>query len=200
MNDAAGSIRLVAQVRSAATRFTLATAGWHPGYARITAMPDVILIAAIARNGAIGKNNQLLAHISEDLKFFRRTTLGHPIVMGRRTWDSLGRPLPGRRNIVVTRDPQWQAAGAERAGSLQDALALAGDADKVFVIGGAQIYAQALPLAAELILTEIDADLDGDVFFPSWDRTRFSASASEPHTSEQGLPFRWVTYRKQPGA
>jgi dihydrofolate reductase len=164
------------------------------------ARPLVTLIAAVARNGAIGKNNELLTRISEDLKFFKRTTLGHPIVMGRKTWDSIGRPLPGRRNIVITRNPQWRAEGTERADSIEAALALVHDAAKVFVIGGAQIYAQALPLADELVLTEIDADLDGDVFFPSWDRATFSASASDPQTSEQGLPFRWVTYRKQPGA
>ena len=164
------------------------------------ARPLVILIAAVARNGAIGKNNELLARISEDLKFFKRTTLGHPVLMGRKTWDSIGRPLPGRRNIVVTRNRHWHAEGAERADSIAAALERLSDADKVFVIGGAQIYAQALPLADELVLTEIDADLEGDVFFPSWDRAKFGASASDPQTSEQGLPFRWVTYRKQPGA
>jgi dihydrofolate reductase len=162
--------------------------------------PVVSLIAAVARNGAIGKDNQLLCRISEDLKFFRRTTLGSPIIMGRKTWDSVGRPLPGRRNIVITRNPQWQADGAECAGSLQAALDRIGDAAKAFIIGGAEIYAQALPLADELVLTEIDADLDGDTFFPPWDRTLFSANASETQTSEQGFPYRWVTYRRQQGA
>ncbi|WP_280152367.1 dihydrofolate reductase [Piscinibacter sp. XHJ-5] len=162
--------------------------------------PLVILIAAVARNGAIGKNNELLARISEDLKFFKRTTVGHPVLMGRKTWDSIGRPLPGRRNIVITRNAHWHAEGAERADSIAAALERASDADKVFVIGGAQIYAQALPLADALVLTEIDADLDGDVFFPPWERGRFTASVSDPQTSEQGLAYRWVTYRKQPGA
>src|SRR5207248_10426390 len=114
--------------------------------------PIVSLIAAVARNGAIGKNNQLLVRIPEDLRFFKRTTLGCPVIMGRKTWDSIGRPLPGRRNIVVTRDPQWRTDGAERAGSLREALALAATSGKVFVIGGAQIYAEALPLADELVL------------------------------------------------
>ncbi|HEV7913962.1 MAG TPA: dihydrofolate reductase [Albitalea sp.] len=162
--------------------------------------PLVSLIAAVARNGAIGKDNALLCHISDDLKFFKRTTLGSPVIMGRKTWDSIGRPLPGRRNIVVTRNPQWRADGAERAGSLDEALALAAPQPKVFVIGGAELYAQALPLADELVLTEIDADLDGDVFFPRFDRAAFSATPSETHTSEQGLRYRWVTYSRQQGA
>ncbi len=159
--------------------------------------PAVILIAAVARNGAIGKNNELLCRISDDLKFFKRTTLGSPVIMGRKTWDSIGRPLPGRRNIVITHDPQWRADGVERAGSLREALALASTAGKVFVIGGAQIYEQALPLADELVLTEIDADLDGDTFFPAWDRSKFTAEASDTHTSEHGHRYRWVTYRRQ---
>ena len=159
--------------------------------------PIVSLIAAVARNGAIGKNNQLLARIPEDLRFFKRTTLGCPVIMGRKTWDSIGRPLPGRRNIVVTRDPQWRTDGAERAGSLREALALAATSGKVFVIGGAQIYAEALPLADKLVLTEIDADLDGDTFFPAWDRAMFTAHASEPQTSEHGYGYRWVTYQRR---
>src|SRR5687768_1977011 len=137
--------------------------------------PLVSLIAAVARNRAIGRDNQLLCRISEDLKFFRRTTLGSPIVMGRKTWDSIGRPLPGRRNVVVTRNPAWQAEGAERAASLHDALAMLRDAPKVFVIGGGEIYAQALPLADELVLTEIDAEFQADAFFPSWDPSHWTA-------------------------
>jgi len=162
--------------------------------------PSLSLIAAVARNGAIGRNNQLVERISEDLKFFKRTTLGHPIIMGRKTWDSLGRPLPGRRNVVITRNPQWRADGAERAGSLSAALDLLQGLPKVFVIGGAQIYAQALPLADELVLTEIDADLEGDTFFPAWGRASFAPQASDWHTSEHGHRYRWVTYRRQQGA
>jgi len=162
--------------------------------------PPLALIAAVARNGAIGNDNQLLCRISEDLKFFKRTTLGHPIIMGRKTWDSIGRPLPGRRNIVITRNPQWHADGTERAGSLTSALDLVKDEAKVFVIGGCEIYAQALPLADELVLTEIDADFDADTFFPAWDRAQFSAEASEPQTSENGHRYRWVIYRRKQGA
>jgi dihydrofolate reductase len=159
--------------------------------------PLVVLVAAVARNGAIGRDNQLLFRISEDLKFFKRSTLGAPIVMGRRTWDSIGRPLPGRRNIVVTRDPAWQAPGAERAGSLRAALALAAEAPRVFVIGGAQIYAEALPLADELLMTEIDADAEGDVSFPPWDRAAFDAAPGDWQVTDQGLRYRWVTYRRR---
>jgi len=165
------------------------------------ARPLVTVIAAVARNGAIGKNNELLVRIPEDLKFFKRTTYGSPIIMGRRTWDSIGRPLPGRRNLVVTRDPAWHADGAERATSLRNAFALASGAARVFVIGGGQIYAEALPLADELVLTELDADFDGDTWFPAWDRAQFTAEASEPQTSDQGHRYRWVTYtRRHPGA
>jgi dihydrofolate reductase len=161
--------------------------------------PHLTLIAAVARNGAIGKNNQLLTHISEDLKFFRRNTIGSPILMGRKTWDSLGRPLPGRRNIVITRNPDWRAEGAERAGSLAEAIALVDDTPKAFVIGGAEIFAQALPLADALLITEVDAELDADTFFPAWNRGAFTAQASEWHTSEEGLPYRWMTYTRRSG-
>jgi len=161
--------------------------------------PAVSLIAAVARHGAIGRNNQLLCRISEDLKFFKRTTLGSPVIMGRKTWDSIGRPLPGRRNIVITRNPQWHADGAERVASLDEALALVADAPKAFVIGGGEIYAQAIDIADELVLTEIDADFEADAFFPAFDRSRFSAQASDTHTSEHGYPYRWVTYQRQHG-
>ena len=162
--------------------------------------PIVSLIAAIARNGAIGRGNALLWRLPEDLKHFKRTTLGHPLVMGRKTWDSIGRPLPGRRNIVVTRDPQWQASGAERAGSFDEALALARNEARLFVIGGAQIYAQALPIADELVLTEIDADAaDADTFFPAWNRAAFTRHPGEEHRSEQGFAYRFVTYQRTQG-
>jgi dihydrofolate reductase len=162
--------------------------------------PIVSLIAIVARNGAIGRGNALLWRLPEDLKHFKRTTLGHPVVMGRKTWDSIGRPLPGRRNIVVTRDPRWHADGAERAGSLDAALALARDEAKLFVIGGAQIYAQALPIADELVLTEIDAEAaDADTFFPAWDRAAFSREPGDEHRSEQGFSYRFVTYHRKQG-
>ncbi|HUG23171.1 dihydrofolate reductase [Piscinibacter sp.] len=161
--------------------------------------PLLSLVAAVARNGAIGRNNELLCRISDDLKHFKRTTLGRPVIMGRKTWDSIGRPLPGRRNIVVSRNAQWHADGAERAASLQAAIELVKDEPKVFVIGGGELYAQALPQADELVLTEIDADFDGDTFFPAWDRTKFEALPGDMQVSEQGHRYRWVTYRRKAG-
>jgi len=131
--------------------------------------PVVALIAAVARNGVIGDGGALLWHIPEDMQFFRRTTAGSPVIMGRKTWDSLPprfRPLPGRRNIVVTRQPAWQAPGAESAPSLEAAVARTADCTRVFVIGGAEVYAAALPLADELLLTQIDRDFAGDIRFP----------------------------------
>src|SRR5438067_9831623 len=116
----------------------------------------ITLVVAMDANRGIGIDNKLPWHLPEDLAHFKRVTLGHPIIMGRKTWDSIGRPLPGRRNIVITRNPQWHADGTERASSLTSALDLARNESKVFVIGGGEIYAQALPLADELVLTEID--------------------------------------------
>ena len=158
------------------------------------------LIAAVPRNRAIGRNGGLAWHESEDQKHFRRVTLGCPVIMGRKTWDSLParfRPLPGRRNIVVTRNPDWHAEGAERAASLDAALALVPEAAKVFVIGGAELYALALPRADELVLTEIEADLEGDVFFPDWPRAQFRQLSSEPHVSAAGVGYCFNHYTRQ---
>lgn len=159
--------------------------------------PIVTLIAAVARNGAIGRDNALLVHLPGDLPRFKQLTLGRPVVMGRKTWDSIGRPLPGRRNIVITRNAEWAAAGAERADSFESALALAGDAERVCVIGGAEIYALALPHAHELQLTEIDADFEGDAFFPDWPRETYDGESSETQTTPQGLVYRYVNYRRR---
>lgn len=156
----------------------------------------IVVIAAVARNGAIGRNNQLLMHLPGDLPRFKRITDGHPVVMGRKTWDSIGRPLPGRRNIVITRNGEWQHAGVERATSLEDAFRLAEGATKAFVIGGAEIYAQAVPMADELMLTEIDADLPGDAFFPHWNRSRFQAMDTEEHRTPEGVAYRYVNHRR----
>ena len=176
--------------------------------------PALTLIAAVARNGAIGLGNELLWSEPEDQKHFRRVTLGSAVIMGRKTWDSLParfRPLPGRRNIVLTRDPTWQAPGALAVGSIGAALDQLSQLDppnplipldvapRAFVIGGAEIYALALPLADTLVLTEIDADLRGDTFFPAWDRAGFSAVSSEAHTSADGVGYRFVTYQKIQG-
>jgi dihydrofolate reductase len=158
------------------------------------------IIAAVARNGAIGKGNKLLWHETIDQKHFRQVTLGCPVIMGRHTWESLPvkfRPLPGRRNVVVTRDAMRRFTGAETVTSLQEALALVNDAPQVFVIGGAQLYEQALPLADELVLTEIDADLEGDAHFPDWDRSRFNAGTPAAHQAADGTHFQIVRYTRR---
>jgi dihydrofolate reductase len=155
------------------------------------------LIAAVARNGAIGKEGALLFHEPLDQKHFRATTLGCPVIMGRKTWDSLParfRPLPGRRNIVVTRNGNWAAPGAEGVGNLGAAMALVADAPLAFVMGGGELYAQALPFADRLVLTEIDADLPGDVFFAEWDRQQFAEVSREWHHTADGTRFAFVTY------
>jgi len=155
------------------------------------------LIFARAANGVIGRNGQLPWHLPEDLAHFKRTTLGCPVIMGRKTWESLPpkfRPLPGRLNIVVTRQTGWQGEGARRAGSLPEAKALCPPDSNAWVIGGAEIYAQALPLAHTAVVTEIDADFEGDAFAPlfgpGWVET-----ARERHTSATGLGFSFVTYQ-----
>jgi dihydrofolate reductase len=154
------------------------------------------LIFARAANGVIGKDNALPWHLPEDMAHFKRTTLGCPVIMGRKTWDSLParfRPLPGRLNIVVSRDAQWQADGAARAGSLEESVALCPPGADAWVIGGAQIYAAALHLAESAVVTEIAQDFEGDafapVFGPGWRET-----ARETHTAANGLPFAFVTY------
>ncbi len=140
-------------------------------------VPELVLIAAVARNGAIGKDNALPWRLKADLAHFKAATLGHPIVMGRKTWDSLGRPLPGRTNIVISRDPDYTAPGAQVVDSLAAAIAACADQEQVFVIGGAQIYAMAWPLADRLMLTEVDASIDGDAFFPAFDRSAFKETS-----------------------
>jgi dihydrofolate reductase len=156
----------------------------------------VSLLAAVARGGVIGRDGTIPWHLPEDMARFRELTTGHAVVMGRRTWDSLPdrfRPLPGRRNVVVTRNPEWSAEGAERAGSLEEALALVADEERVFVIGGAEIYAAALPYADELLLTEIDLEIEGDTFFPEWSRDEFVEVSREERVSADGTSFAFVT-------
>lgn len=164
----------------------------------------ISLIAAVARNGAIGKNNGLLWHEPQDQRHFRAVTLGHPVLMGRKTWDSLParfRPLPGRQNVVLTRQADLQLAGAQVASSLGAALQLLAGAPQVFVIGGAQLYAQALPHANEMVLTEIDADLEGDVYFPAWQMADWTAEwitrDRQSAVAADGTPFAFVTYQRR---
>jgi dihydrofolate reductase len=160
--------------------------------------PRLHLIFARAANGVIGRDNTLPWHLPEDLAHFKRTTLGCPVIMGRKTWDSLPprfRPLPGRLNVVVTRNPHWQAEGALRAGSLAEAIAHCPPATDAWVIGGAQLYAQALPLARSAVVTEIGRDFEGDAFAPAFGPD-WQESAREARTSAGGLPFAFVTYTR----
>lgn len=143
----------------------------------------ISLIVAVSRNGAIGLNNQLPWYLPEDLKYFKSVTMGKPLIMGRKTFDSIGRPLPGRANIVLTRDPQWTSDGVEVVQSVEQAL-VAGeiacetaDVDEIMVIGGEQIYRMTIDLADRIYLTQVDADVEGDAFFPdidlnNWSQTR----------------------------
>ena len=157
-------------------------------------MAVVSLVAALARGRVIGIENRLPWHLPEDLQRFKRLTMGAPVIMGRNTRESIGRPLPGRRNIVVTRQPQAAWNGCSVAHSLDEALALAADAPEVFVIGGAELYAQALPRADRLYLTFIDADVSGDAFFPELDPAAWREIAREPGISASGLGYAFVTY------
>lgn len=154
-----------------------------------TAPARVNLIVAWDRNRVIGKDGGLPWHLPEDLQHFRRLTMGHPIVMGRRTWDSIGRPLPGRRSIVVTRNPAWSAPGCEAAGSLPQALALCAGAPEVFVIGGAQLFGEALPLARRLYLTQVDAAFEGDVRFPPLDLSAWTRREHERREAAAARAF-----------
>lgn len=152
-------------------------------------MPRVNLIAALSRNRVIGRNQQIPWKIPGEQAYFKKVTLGHPIVMGRKTWESIGRPLPGRRNIVVTRQEGYRAAGAEVVDSIDAALARAGDVPEVFVIGGAEIYKQALPRAERLFLTELDAEFDGDAFFPQFDRALWRETVRDTKLPDVDRPF-----------
>lgn len=159
--------------------------------------PRITLVVARARDGAIGRGNALPWHLPEDLKHFKATTLGHPIVMGRRTFESIGRPLPGRRTLVVTTDPAWRHAGCERAGSLDEAIALCAGAPEVFVVGGARLYDAALPRADRLIVTEIDLEVpDADTFFPPVDPARWRCTDRRDAVGASGLAYAIVTWER----
>jgi dihydrofolate reductase len=159
------------------------------------------LIFARAANGVIGNNNALPWHLPEDMAHFKRTTLGCPVIMGRKTWDSLPprfRPLPGRLNVVVTRQPDWKAEGALCAHSLPEACALCPENSDVWVIGGAELYAQAVPLASTAVITEIDTPCEGDAYAPQFG-PQWTEVARERQTSVTGLSFSFVTYCKNTG-
>ena len=159
---------------------------------------SLTLVAAVARNGVIGVDRRLPWRLPADLKRFKELTLGHTVIMGRKTWESLPpnfRPLPGRRNIVVTRDGSYQASGAAVVGSLPAAIAIAGDGE-AFVIGGAELYAAALPLADHLQLTEIDANFEGDTHFPAIEERQWRETRREPHHDDAGFDYAFVSYQR----
>jgi dihydrofolate reductase len=158
------------------------------------------MIYARARNGVIGKQGQLPWHLPEDLAHFKRTTLGQPVVMGRVTWESLPekfRPLPGRTNVVVSRQTTFNANGAQVVSSLEAAIALFPTNEVVWLIGGAQLYAQALPLASQIVVTEIDAAFEGDAFAPSLSPNDWTETQRSSHVSAQGLGYHLVTLQKR---
>lgn len=157
-------------------------------------MPTIALIVARTRNGVIGLNNAMPWHLPEDLRYFKRVTMNKPIIMGRNTWESLGKPLPGRDNIVVTHNTHYQAAGAQVVGSLDAALRLAAalatekNSEEIMIIGGAQIYRAALPMAQRAYITEIDADINGDAFFPMLEG-KWQETVRESHAPCEKNPY-----------
>jgi dihydrofolate reductase len=163
-------------------------------------MARVNLILARAANGVIGAGGVMPWHLPEDMAHFKQQTAGAPVIMGRKTWDSVPerfRPLPGRRNIVVTRRPDWSEKGAQRASSLREALSICEQAPEVWVIGGAQIYAEALPLAQRAIITEIGKAFEGDTYAPTFDTASWHETARSTHVSSNGLPYSFVTLERR---
>ena len=158
----------------------------------------ISIIVAVAENGVIGDKNKLLWHIREDLQHFKAVTTGHPVVMGRKTYESLGRPLPGRRNVVISRQ-ELTIAGCEVVHSLDEALALFGPDEEVFIIGGAQIYAAALPLADRFYLTRVGHSYEGDTRFPDWNPADWQLVVSERfgHGADYPYPFAFETYERR---
>jgi dihydrofolate reductase len=157
------------------------------------------LVVARARNGVIGRDNRLPWRLPADLAYFKRVTLGHPVIMGRRTWESIGKALPGRRNIVVSRDPAYRADGATVVGSLDEAWRAAAGADEACVIGGTSLFAEALPLADRIHLTEVEADVEGDTWFPAFDRNQWLEReiARQPRDERHEYPFRIVVLERR---
>lgn len=164
-------------------------------------MPNrLALIAAVANNRVIGRDNALPWRLPEDLQHFKALTLGHAIIMGRKTWESLRRPLPGRTNIVISRQPDYFASGAQVVPSLAAALAVAQESDEdgeTFVIGGAEIYQLALPRAQRLYLTEVDVEARGDTLFPLWDKAAWRETGRQAGSGTAEYRYDFVTYERQ---
>jgi dihydrofolate reductase len=160
-------------------------------------MTQLSIIVAIANNQVIGINNTLPWHLPDDLKRFRALTTGHHIIMGRKTYESLGRLLPGRTTVIVTRNKNYRLEGALIAHSLEGAVALCKNDDEVFLIGGAELYQDGLKLADKLYITEVDLTVDGDAFFPEFDLNLWQETSREAHASAQGLSFSYITYTRK---
>ena len=159
--------------------------------------PAISMIVARSRNHVIGRDNQMPWKISADLQFFKRVTMGHPVIMGRKTWESIGRPLPGRRNIVVSRNADYKATGGELVGSLDEALNSLSEFARVFVIGGEQLFTQAFPKADRLYITEIDMDVDdGDTFFTVPNESDWKEVERTPG-SEGDISFSFITLERK---
>jgi dihydrofolate reductase len=158
----------------------------------------ISIVAALARNRAIGRDNTMPWRLPEDLKRFKRLTLGHAVIMGRKTFESIGSPLSGRNNIVLTRSRDWAPSGCVVAHTLESAIAAIDESQDAFVIGGAQIYALAMPLARRLYMTEIERDFDGDAFFPEFDRSHWREISRERHASggPEGFDYAFVEYER----
>lgn len=157
-------------------------------------MQNLSVIVAVAKNNVIGLDNTLPWHLPEDLKRFRALTTGHHIIMGRKTYESLGRLLPDRTTVIVTRNPNYKVEGALTAGSLEAAIALSQHDDEAFLIGGAELYQHGLELANKLYVTEIALEVAGDAHFPAVNTVEWQETSREAHTSAQGLAFSYVTY------
>jgi dihydrofolate reductase len=157
----------------------------------------IALIAAMANNRVIGKDNQMPWHLPEDLRHFKQVTMGKPVVMGRRTYESIGEPLPGRQNIVITRNSDMTIPGVTMVSSLSEAFDQANVCDELMIIGGGQLYAEALPFADILYLTQISLDVDGDTYFPSWDDGQWVKSSDDSGISANGLEFHFLKYVKK---
>lgn len=155
-------------------------------------MNQLSLVVAVSENNAIGKNNQLLWHLPADLKHFKQITSGHTIIMGRKTYDSIGKPLPNRRNIVITRQQNLQIEGVEVVGSLEEAVALCANENEVFVIGGAEIYKTALPLAQKIYLTTVHQSFEADAFFPEINPNEWTETEKESHSPDEKNAFSYT--------
>ena len=162
----------------------------------------ISIIVAVSTNNVIGRQGELPWRLSDDLKHFKAVTMGKPIIMGRKTWESIGRPLPGRQNIVITRQPGFQAEGCDVAMSIEEGIVAAGDVEEVMVIGGSQVYDLALPVAERLYLTRVHAEIEGDAFFPEIDETEWQLISDESHDPDENneYPYSFRTYERSANA